>query len=150
MEPTEADLKAQKEVFMERVRKEYKETPIETSIPALKNLIKKLSERGFNFEPFSLVKEIDAEADKQFKRLTSDTLSGLTVGALSAIKNEIIKWYNEEEERFQVFTKEFAKKELKKLDAELPIASGVALEELQKQEQLANVTVMPTKKKGKK
>jgi hypothetical protein len=111
--------------IMETIRNEYKETPIDTKIPALKNLIKKLNERGFNFDPFSLVKEIDAEADKQFKKLTADTLSGLTVGALSAIKNEVITWYNDEEVRFEAFRTDYLKKKAEEDESQVELLAEV-------------------------
>ncbi len=146
---TPEDEKLSKEqitVIMEKIRKEYKETPLETKNLALKNLIKKLEERGFNFEPFSLVKEIDAEADRQFKRLVADTVNGLTVNNLASIKSEIITWYNDEEVRFEAFRMDYLKKAAEAAP-EVP-SSQVALQKVQEQEKVTPIS--HGKKKGKK
>lgn len=101
---TEAE-KAHKKELMQKIQQEYKEEPIQNCVTdqQLKNFGEALKLKGFNFDPFKVIKEIDAEAERQFKKMFADHFTGVKVDRLADIKNEIIAWYNAEEERFAKF-----------------------------------------------
>ncbi len=131
--------------IMQDCQREYKETPIDSNDVCLKNFYNALKTRGFNFDPFKIIKEIDAEAESQFKKLFKEMFNGLKPDRLVDIKNEIIKWYNEEEVRFETFRLNY----IETMKGPIPVpeepVSGVALAAQVEEEN----KVLPIKKKGK-
>lgn len=90
--------------IMDDVNKAYgKGTPIEPINIQLKKFTEKLAERGFLFDPREVCKMIDTEAKVQYKDLFDSFFKGHHLDNLTEAKNEVIKWYNEEEERFSKF-----------------------------------------------
>ncbi len=88
---------------MEACRKEYQEEPLVTDDLSLTKFLEALKTKGFNFDPFSFIKLLDSEAERQHKSLFGDLFTGLKPDRLAEIKNKVIKWYNEEEVRFETF-----------------------------------------------
>jgi hypothetical protein len=89
--------------IMDEVNAAFKETPIAPVTPQLLNLSKKFLERGLRLDPRQLCKLIDAEAARQYQELFDAHFRGQHISTLTAAKDEIIKWYNDEEERFSKF-----------------------------------------------
>lgn len=92
---------------MAECRKAYVEEPLATDDLSLKKFLEAIKHKGFNFDPFSFIKLLDAEAERQHKAIFADLFSGIKPDRLADIKNEVIKWYNDEEVRFQTFKENF-------------------------------------------
>lgn len=136
---------------MEQCRKDYKEEPISSDDVALKRLAEALKTKGFNFDPFKIIKEIDAEAEAQFKKIFKDLFSGLGPNRLADIKNEIIKWYNDEEARFNAFRDNYL--DTAKGPAQMELGSTPAFVQPDAHEELPEVVSIKSakpKSKGKK
>ena len=98
--------------IMEEVHKNYKETPLETDDLLIKKMQSSIESKGFNFYPHAIIKALDAEAERQFQSMLTDLIKGVPPVRLNAIKDTIIKWYNEEEERFDAYKNECIEKKL--------------------------------------
>lgn len=95
--------------IMDEVNAAYKATPIDPQNAKLKLFIEKLKARGFNFDPFKVIKLLDIEANRQHEELVSEFFKGQHTDVIASAKDEIIKWYYEEEERFAVFKEVYLK-----------------------------------------
>lgn len=150
-EMTETEKQAFMAEVMEKVKADYKETPIETDDISLRNFAQALKTKGFNFDPFKIIKEIDSEAERQFKAMFHDMFKGLKPDRLVDIKNEIIKWYNDEEVRFEQFRLSYI--ETAKGPAQMDVGSTPVFVHSDAHEALPiaeDSVVIPMKKKGKK
>jgi len=92
---------------MEEVHRTYKENPLTTEDLLLKKIKDAIDSKGFNFYPHALCKAIDAEAERQFQEMIKDIIKGVPPTKLNDMKSTIIKWYNEEEERFETYKNNF-------------------------------------------
>lgn len=92
---------------MAAVQDTYKEEPLQTPDMLLTKLQSAIESKGFNFYPHVLCKAIDAEAERQFQEMVKDIIKGVPPLRLNEIKNTIIKWYNEEEIRFDTYKSNF-------------------------------------------
>ena len=91
---------------MGEIHLSYKETPL-VSENLITNKIKDAIEaKGFNFHPSAICKALDAEAERQFQDTMLAIIKGITPTAINTVKSEIIKWYNDEEERFEKYKEE--------------------------------------------
>lgn len=100
----------QKEVLnqaMEAVQKTYIENKLESGDPLLTKIQSAIESKGFNFYPHALCKSIDTEAERQFEEMIKDIIKGVPPKKLNEMKTTIIKWYNEEEERFEKYRSNF-------------------------------------------
>jgi hypothetical protein len=107
---------------MAKVHKEYKEEPLKTEIKPLERFVEALKTKGFNLDPFKICKILDAEAERQFEATFSDIFKGQSIDVISKTKDEVIKWYNEEEARFEIFRENY----IKNAQGPMPMDVGAA------------------------
>jgi hypothetical protein len=130
--------------LMDEVNAAFKENPIEPTNKNLKQLADKLKERGLMFDPRELCKCIDVEAKRQYQELFDASFRGQHISSLTNAKDEVIKWFNDEEDRFSKFKdgyimNKFAPEEV----LNIPIVDDEATGEL-------TAKLLTLKKKGKK
>lgn len=97
--------------IMDDVNKAYegKEVAIEPVNPQLKKFVEDITRRGFKFDPREICKMVDAEAKRQYQEKFDEYFRGHHLDTLTAAKDETIKWYMEEEERFANFKEMYLK-----------------------------------------
>ena len=106
---------------MDEVNKAFKEEPIKPKNLWLANFTKKIKERGFNFDPREICKMVDNEAKRQYQEMFDNHFKGQHLDILTAAKDETIKWFNDEEERFVKFKDAYLTKPEEILDNVAPI-----------------------------
>lgn len=97
--------------IMDDINKAYegKEIAIEPVNKQLKKFVDEIALRGFKFDPREICKMVDAEAKRQYQELFDSNFKGHHLDTLTAAKDETIKWYMEEEERFANFKEMYLK-----------------------------------------
>ncbi len=104
---TEQEQQMAHKLLMDDINKAFKESPIEPTNLQLKTFASKLSERGLRFDPREICKMIDAEAKRQHQELFDSLFKGHHISTLTEAKDQTIKWYNDEEERFELFKQNY-------------------------------------------
>lgn len=89
--------------LMDEVNAAFIETPIDPVNPALKAFNENVKHRGLLLDPREVCKLIDAEAKRQYQEIFDLRFKGQHISTLTAAKDEVIKWFNDEEERFAKF-----------------------------------------------
>lgn len=138
---------------MEKVHADYKEEPLSSDNAIVKKLQDGIAKKGFNFFPAELCKKIDAEAERQFGELCTDILKGVSPTALNEVKSVIIKWYNDEEARFEKFKASYLKFDQGPLNMDIghtPTFEEVKLSLTIDDSKDVDTKVLPMKKKAKK
>ena len=138
--------------IMEEVHKNYKETPLVTDDLLIKKMQSSIESKGFNFYPHAIIKALDAEAERQFQSMLTDLIKGVPPVRLNAVKDTIIKWYNEEEERFDAYKNECLRGVSKEREDEIKGVGQLPFPglELEKEEEVRYITPdieEPVKKK---
>jgi hypothetical protein len=84
---------------------EFEETDFDPKVDSLLSLNKKIKDSGLLFHPFMVIQAIDNEKQRQFSEIVMDHFRGMRVSKLEECKEEIAKYLEEEQNRYNDFMK---------------------------------------------
>jgi len=80
---------------------EFKELDFEPTIDSLVYLNRKIKDAGLLFHPFMVMQAIDNEKQRQFSEIVLDHFKGMKVFKLEECKEEIVKYVEAEQKRYE-------------------------------------------------
>lgn len=84
---------------------EFIENPFEPKNESLRDLKKKIEDKGLSFHPYLAMQAINKEVERQATELVEKAFRGMTIQALGKCNAEIKAYAEAEEERYQEWQK---------------------------------------------
>lgn len=87
---------------------DFKELDFEPTVDSLTFLNKKIKDAGLLFHPFMVMQAIDNEKQRQFAEIVMDHFKGMRVSKLEECKEDIAKYVEAEQKRYEEHMKPVA------------------------------------------
>lgn len=84
---------------------EFKEQEFIPTVDSLQYLKRKIDDAGLLFHPFMVIQSIDNEKQRQFSEIVLDHFKGMKVSKLEECKEDVAKYIEEEQKRWDEFNK---------------------------------------------